>query len=675
MKKKESKEIKEDINIKKELTKSIKTEISDTQKDQIKLCKCKTIKSKNEDKNSSHKKSSNKIEHFPTIENSHIKQKSTVNNNFNKSILIKKSNNNNKKGKEEKKKADNNDKELIPSMSCRNLLNQKMKENFKTETNQKQIFKKTKNYANQVKSKQKKNKNSNEYDQKPEIIFKYNGIETIIQVNLNDNMGKIIENFSNKINIDKKNIIILYNGDSIKENLTFNQQANEYDLKRSKMNVLVNDISDAIEEKKETIKSKECICPECYENVIISLYDYHIKYQCKNNHNKILLLRDYENIQKLELKKIICVDCKENTKFDTYDNVFYFCFNCNSNLCPLCEKNHKNKNPQHLIVNYDDKYYKCKKHNEQFIDYCKQCQENVCFLCQKEHKKHENLINLQNIMIEKEQLIKEFKDTEKLIEEIKTFVAELKNKFDDFINNLDIFYKINKNFINNYNIQKRNYESFHNIKEIKVNNDKLIKDLKSIIYVKNLNIKISNMMNLYNQINTKIEEKIYETGEKYVGELENNLRNGKGKFYFAKKDPQKRFNYEGEWKNDIFEGEGVMYFKNNDVYKGEWKNGKKEGKGIYIYNNGNIYDGEWKNDKKEGKGALTFNTSDKYEGQFKNDLIERNGIFYYKNGNKFIGEFRNNFKEGKGVLFHRNGDIEMSVYSKNVIVGKSFCLK
>ena len=120
-----------------------------------------------------------------------------------------------------------------------------------------------------------------------EVIFNYKGIETVILSNINDKMKDIINNkyISKSENINK-NIYFLYNGDNINKELTFDQQANEIDIKRKKMNILVYD-----EEKEENnknigniIKSKEIICPECNENILININNYKINLnECKND--------------------------------------------------------------------------------------------------------------------------------------------------------------------------------------------------------------------------------------------------------------------------------------------------------------------------------------------------------------------------------------------------------
>ena len=44
----------------------------------------------------------------------------------------------------------------------------------------------------------------------------------------------------------------------------------------------------------------------------------------------------------------------------------------------------------------------------------------------------------------------------------------------------------------------------------------------------------------------------------------------------------------------------------NGRYIGQVVNGLREGKGIYYVNNGDRYEGEWKNDKRDGKGIEYF---------------------------------------------------------------------
>ena len=61
------------------------------------------------------------------------------------------------------------------------------------------------------------------------------------------------------------------------------------------------------------IKSNEVICPRCNENCLIKIKDYKvILYNCKDNHETILSMNEYEETQKINLSNIKCN--KFNTK-------------------------------------------------------------------------------------------------------------------------------------------------------------------------------------------------------------------------------------------------------------------------------------------------------------------------------------------------------------------------
>ena len=209
-----------------------------------------------------------------------------------------------------------------------------------------------------------------------EVIFNYEESNIIIQCNINDKMEDIIKRFLIKIikNENDNNLLYIYNGNIINYDLTFIQQANELDKERNKMNIIVKSNDDNNKEIKEII-SKDIICPECKENILMNIEDFKINlYECKNNHiiNNILINK-YENTQKIDLNKIKCDECNENNKGNTHNNEFYICNKCNKNICPLCKLKH---DENHLIIKYDDKNYICKKHNDTFIKYCKKCNEN-----------------------------------------------------------------------------------------------------------------------------------------------------------------------------------------------------------------------------------------------------------------------------------------------------------
>ena len=368
---------------------------------------------------------------------------------------------------------DDDDKILARSMSFR-ISSKNEKQISKKEEKPKEVKAKiTKKPLNKKKDKPLSNKN-----QELEAIFNYKGEDTTIQIHADDKMKEIINKYVNKSEIKRDNIIFMYNGVQINEDFSITHQVNNEDNNRKKLNILVADIDNSNEPKQSEVISNYFICPECYENIVLNIKDYKINYKCKNNHTKNqMMLNEYEKLQKIDLTKIKCEQCEKCTKRDTFNNEFFYCFVCKKNICPLCKNSH---DPKHKLFNYDYKNYNCEKHNEQFIEYCQECEKNLCFLCKNEHNTHKNIINLQNMIIPKEELLSKFKITENIINEIKKTVEYIKNKLNNFIENIDIFYKINKNFVDNYDVKNRNYEILQNLKEIDNNNNFLLKVLQSI---------------------------------------------------------------------------------------------------------------------------------------------------------------------------------------------------
>ena len=146
-----------------------------------------------------------------------------------------------------------------------------------------------------------------------EVIFNYEGINTIVQSNINDKMKDIINKFLIKIDKKENNLYYLYNGNIINNELTFIEQANELDKERKKMNIIVYNKDEDNNIKKEII-SKDIICPDCKENILIEIKDFKINLSgCKNNHSiNDIILNKYEETQKIDLSKIKCDICHNN---------------------------------------------------------------------------------------------------------------------------------------------------------------------------------------------------------------------------------------------------------------------------------------------------------------------------------------------------------------------------
>ena len=84
-------------------------------------------------------------------------------------------------------------------------------------------------------------------------------------------------------------------------------------------------------------------------------------------------------------------------KSESFNNIFYKCLSCNINLCPLCQVKH-NQNQQHLIVDYSQRNYICKKHNEKYDSYCNKCNKNLCLICSSKHDSKHNITYFKDII-------------------------------------------------------------------------------------------------------------------------------------------------------------------------------------------------------------------------------------------------------------------------------------
>ena len=88
-----------------------------------------------------------------------------------------------------------------------------------------------------------------------EVIFSFNGHSTVIQCNPKDKMREISQRFCTKSGIDINCVYFLYNGDKLKEELTFEESLNNEDTQRNKMNVVVTSNVE-IEEPEDNIYLK-----------------------------------------------------------------------------------------------------------------------------------------------------------------------------------------------------------------------------------------------------------------------------------------------------------------------------------------------------------------------------------------------------------------------------------
>lgn len=134
----------------------------------------------------------------------------------------------------------------------------------------------------------------------------------------------------------------------------------------------------------------------------------------------------------------------------------------------------------------------------------------------------------------------------------------------------------------------------------------------------------------------------------YEGEFKNDLKDGYGKMEYRSGET-----WEGIWKNsDKFTGTGTIIYNSGNKYTGELKEKNYDGQGTLIYTNGETYTGEFKNDKYDGKGKLVYSKNANvisYEGDFKDGMRQGYGKLIFANGDVYEGQWLSDNRHGYGV--------------------------
>ena len=263
------------------------------------------------------------------------------------------------------------------------------------------------------------------------------------------------------------------------------------------VNDLINDNNQNEIRNKDIMKSKNIICPKCKENIKMDIKDYKINlYECLNGHKiENILLNEFERTQNIDLLNILCDICKKNNKSISFNNIFYKCLTCEKNICPLCKSSH---NDIHNIINYDNKYYICNRHNENYISYCEECKINICTLCDN-HKTHKR-INFLDILPKKEDLIEKINTLKYYINIFNNEINMLINILNEVKTKINTYYKINEEILNNYDIKNRNYETLYYLNQFQKNNN-IINELIEIIESQSILDKFNKTFNIYRTMN------------------------------------------------------------------------------------------------------------------------------------------------------------------------------
>jgi hypothetical protein len=94
-----------------------------------------------------------------------------------------------------------------------------------------------------------------------------------------------------------------------------------------------------------------------------------------------------------------------------------------------------------------------------------------------------------------------------------------------------------------------------------------------------------------------------------------------------------------------------------DKYVGDWQNDKQHGQGTYTYADGEKYIGDWQNGNRTGQGINTWADGDKYVGEYKDDKRHGQGTYTFTNGSKEVGAFENDKLNGYAITYDSDGSI------------------
>ena len=121
--------------------------------------------------------------------------------------------------------------------------------------------------------------------------------------------------------------------------------------------------------------------------------------------------------------------------------------------------------------------------------------------------------------------------------------------------------------------------------------------------------------------------------------------------------------YIGEWENDKRNGTGTYTYANGDVYTGAWVQNEMTGSGKMTYaagGNYDNYDGLWANGKWNGQGTLTLNNQDSLAGVWAQNVLSYGTYCWKLSGDEYTGAIVNGKAESTSAMVKRG---DGSVYA------------
>ena len=346
-----------------------------------------------------------------------------------------------------------------------------------------------------------------------DIEFNFNQKIIMIQAKLDEPFQLVIEQYIQKALIKPNSVYFIANSKLIEPKQTVENHMNDIDKQNNKIVVFVNLINKENENKIITY-SKDIICPQCKEPCRFTIDNYKIKlFDCAHNHiNSNIKLADFYETQRKEITDIVCDSCKNINKgySNDKDNVFFECLNCKEMLCFQCKSKH---DLNHNIIKYYQKNYICTKHNYFFYKYCIDCRSNICFLCDKEHVRHKTT-EFSHLKPDIEKSKKKLKEFRTVLDTLTNQIQDIIKKLNQLLEDMNIYYEINKNILQNYEENNINYQTLKNINEFNINN-KIYEKIKNIISYTNIKDKIQDILDLYTNIEKNNIKTINEKNKKF----------------------------------------------------------------------------------------------------------------------------------------------------------------
>lgn len=164
---------------------------------------------------------------------------------------------------------------------------------------------------------------------------------------------------------------------------------------------------------------------------------------------------------------------------------------------------------------------------------------------------------------------------------------------------------------------------------------------------------------------------IASDGAFYKGEWVNDMPAGYGEY----KDGNLEWTYKGMWRNGKKEEQGTEIFPDNTKFIGGFHENLKDGRGKFFFDKKCHYVGNFQKDVAYGPNCIQKAEDYTYEGPFDNNTFHGAGKVTYfdrfgKPTEKYIGQFHEGIKHGYGEYTWANGSSYRGSWKDGLIANK-----